>query len=312
MPNPADQTLDDTDDAIAAGSGDSAQAQDDELAGGEASDAGGSAPSEVEEGAPQGEESANDAEELSIVLEGEEGAEPAPQEDATLPDWVRDLRKANREKERRIRDLERKLAVAAPPAPGIVEVGPEPTFDGCGYDADRYKQALLDWQKRDTEVKARQAEQQRAQEQEQAKWAKRLTEVDSAAKTLRIAGVQDAADAFESSLNEWQRGVVLGGPDNAEISAKLRHVIGTNPTVAKQLAAITDPVKYTFAIADLVPKMKTTSRKAAPPPDRRLNSGAVGTAVTDDALAKARARADKTGDRTEVARIMRARQQRAA
>ena len=65
------------------------------------------------------------------------GGEPAPEE-PRAPDWLRDLRKSNREKERRIRELESQLQ--APSAP--VALGEKPTLKGCDYDDEKFEAAL--------------------------------------------------------------------------------------------------------------------------------------------------------------------------
>lgn len=308
MPTPADQITDEsTLDAAADEAGGGTGVENEGAAGDQAPDAGGSASND--EGGQTATE-AQGAEELLITLEGDEAAEPPEQDDAQAPTWVRDLRKANREKDRRIRELERKVQSAAPAAPAIV-TGPEPTFEDCNFDAALYKQKLLEWNERAAAAKKAQDEANAAQEKQQKAWQDRVASIDTATSSMRIAGADDARESFENGLTPLQQAIVLSGPEDAKTAAMLRHVIGANPNVAKRLAAIQDPVKFAFAAADLVTKMKT-NRRAAPSPERRLSSGAVGTSAVDNALEEARKRAEKTGDRTEVARIMRQRAQRAA
>lgn len=276
-------------------------AQQDEVAGGE--DVAGD--EIVEEGVEAGDEVGD---ELTITLEGDEKP-PEEEEPGTLPSWVRDLRVENRKKEKRIRDLERRLSEKTP-AEVEVFAGPEPTFESCNYDAAEYKKKLLEWQEKDLSVKAKQAEKQKAAEAQQASWQKRIVDVDSATKALRISGADEAKEAFESGLSELQQALIMSGPEDAKQSAMLRHVIGANPAIAKKLAAIQDPVKFAWAAAKLEDKMKQTRKTAAPVPERRLSSGAVGTAAVDSAIEAARKRAEKTGDRSEVAKLIRQRSQR--
>lgn len=308
MPAPTDQDTDDTLDTTDATSGGSADvtpgAGDGE---GEASESSGSASSE---GGESGEGTAAD-DELLITLEGDSAANDGQQqEEATAPQWVRDLRKESRAKDRRIRELERAVGSTQQAAP--VSAGPKPTLESCNFDSGKFEADLATWMERDVEVKRAAADQRKQQESMQQAYVKRLGDVESAAKALRIAGVDEAKESFEGGLTPIQQAIVMNGPEDVKTSAMLRHVIGANPAVAKRLAAIQDPVKFAFATAELVQKMKTTSRKNAPPPERRLSSGAVGTSAVDDALEAARKRADKSGDRTEVARLMRQRAQRAA
>lgn len=104
----------------------------------------------------------------------------------------------------------------------------------------------------------------------------------------------------------------MGGPDDAKTSALLRYALGKNPKKAKELAAITDPVKFTFAIAKLEDKLKVAPRKTAPPPDTVVRSSVAGSAAVDSALKRLQDQADKTGDRTKVAAYLRSKARQAA
>lgn len=307
MPAPTDQDTDDLDtsDASSGGSSDESGSG---AGGDDASESSGSASDNAGDDAGKGDEGT----EISLTLEGgdDENAANDAQRDEPAPAWVKGLRKENRDKDRRIRQLERDIANRSP-APAAIVAGPKPTLEGCAFDSDRFERELSDWMTRDGEAKRAQADQQRLQEDSQKNWQKRIADVNGAADRMSIAGGEDAREGFEGTLSVIQQAIVLNGPEDAKLSAQLRHAIGANPSVAKRLAAINDPVRFAFAVAELVPKMKI-NRKAAPSPERRLSSGAVGTAAVDNALEEARKRADKTGDRTEVARLMRQKQQRAA
>lgn len=305
MPSPTDQIATDPqeDDAATGGSSDASGSGDGE---GGASESSGSA-SPVE-GADVVDSEGGETE-ILLQLEGEQAANDAERQTENAPEWLSTIRKENRQKDRRIRELERQVAAVAP-APIAPVAGPEPTLETCDFDAARYARELKDWMGRDAEAKRVQGEQRRAVEASQAQYLKRINDVEAVAGRMSIAGAEDAREGFESGLSVIQQAIIMNGPEDVKISAQLRHAIGANPSVAKRLAAIQDPVKFAFAVAELVPKMKI-NRKAAPTPERRLNSGAVGTAAVDNALAKAQERADKTGDRTEVARLMRQRQKAA-
>jgi len=62
-----------------------------------------------------------------VVSIGEEA--PPAEEEQRAPEWVRELRKANREKERRIRELEAKLQTTAQTENKPVALGPKPKLD---------------------------------------------------------------------------------------------------------------------------------------------------------------------------------------
>lgn len=240
-----------------------------------------------------------------VVSIGDE--KPAEEEDpARAPAWVRDLRKANREKDRRIRELEQKVAAQAPAAAAAIVVGEKPTLAGCGYDDDKYAADLEAWHERKAQAAEQESKAQRADEDARAAWQARLTEYGAKARALRVQDFKDAEGIVQDSLNVIQQGVILNGAENP---ALLVYALGKHPGKARELAAIHDPVKFAFAVAKLESQLKTAPRKVAPAPEKKVNASAGGTAAVENTLERLRAEADKTGDRSKVAAYMR--QQRA-
>jgi hypothetical protein len=234
------------------------------------------------------------------------GDEPAAEEDdqARAPEWIRELRKSNREKDRRIRELEQKAQTAAP-AQALV-VGDEPTLESCDYDAEKFARDLKAWvgRKADADQQQRTREQSEAQQRQQ--WQGRIDAVQKAVSTLKVKDYDEAAEAFEDLFpSPVHRGIILGGPDDPKTSALLRYALGKNPKKARELAAITDPVKFAFAVAKLEERLKVTPRKAAPAPDTVVRSSVAGSAAIDSTLKRLQADADKSGDRTKVAAYIR-------
>lgn len=269
----------------------------------------------VVDGAPAGEgEGEGDGEgetEHVITLAGEE---VAPEEDENAaPQWVRDLRKSNREKDRALRDRDAEIArlKGTPAQPQAIVVGPEPTFEGCEYDPDKFKAATVEWLKRKTEAEAQETARTRAREQEQAQWTSRLKAVDTASSKLGVQNAEDAVSAFESTFSPVQRGIILGALEDPKTSAAMRYALGMNPKKAKELAAIADPIKFAVAIGKLEDKLSIAPRKTAPLPERLARGSAPMTGTTDTTLAKLQAEADRTGDRSKVAAHLRAKKQAA-
>lgn len=73
------------------------------------------------------------------------GEEPDPQaeEERKAPQWVRELRKADREKTRRIKELEAKLSTPTETKPA--QLGPKPKIEAYDYDAEKFEAALTQW-----------------------------------------------------------------------------------------------------------------------------------------------------------------------
>jgi hypothetical protein len=87
------------------------------------------------------------------------GDEAAPASDEA-PEWVRELRKQNRE-------LQRELAEARKgKSPEIPEVGDKPTLEACEFDEERYEQELNGWL--DRKAKADRAKSEAEQSQAKA------------------------------------------------------------------------------------------------------------------------------------------------
>lgn len=249
---------------------------------------------------------ADDGADVVITLDGTDAEEGEPAKAA--PSWLKDLREANRQKERRIRELEQQLTRAAP---AVQPLGPEPELEEFA-DAEaiaKYRADLAAWHGRKAEHDQQQRQQQQTQETERQHWMSRIESVQRAASTLKVQDYDDAAEAFSDVFSPVQQGIIIGGPDDPKASALLRYVLGKNPARAAELAAIKDPVKFAFAVAKLESQVKVTTRKPPPPPDRTVRAGGAGQAAVDGELAKLEAEADKSGDRSKVAAYHRRKRQ---
>jgi len=234
----------------------------------------------------------DDADEV-IVSIGEDA--PPPEEQAHAPGWVKELRKANREKEKRIRELEAKLTQTTEKKPVIL--GPKPKLEDHDYDADRYEAALADWfdRKRVADVESQKI-QQAEQAQKQA-WQEKLDGYGKAKAELRVRDFEDAEAVAQELFNITQQGVVLQGADNP---ALVIYALGKNPKKATELAKIEDPVKFAFAVAKLEKELKVTNRKAAPAPERMISSTGRVSGAVDSTLERLREEAARTGNMTKV------------
>lgn len=246
-----------------------------------------------------------DEEDEVVITIGDETPPSAEEEEARAPEWVRELRKSNREKDRRIRELEQKVSTVTP-APSAIVVGEEPTFEGCDYDADKFKRELNAWNARKVAADAEVAKKQSAATAEKEAWDARLEHHGKLKSELKVKDYDDAEAAVEAALNVTQRGLIVHGADN---SAQVNYALGKNPKTLKELAAITDPVKFAFAVAKLETKLKVTPRKTAPVPERDVRGNVAPSGVVDSQLARLQAQADKTGDRSKVAAHIRAKNQ---
>jgi hypothetical protein len=85
------------------------------------------------------------------------------------------------------------------------------------------------------------------------------------------------------------------------------YALGKNPAELKRIAAITEPVKFAFAIAKLEDKVKVTPKKTAPPPERVIKGSAqISAGSSDKRLDSLRAEAIKTGNSNKLMAYKRA------
>jgi hypothetical protein len=247
---------------------------------------------EIEAEATEEESSDEGAEEEVIVQIGEE----SPPQEQPAPEWVRELRKNHRQLQREKKELELKLQqfqqVSKP-----VEVGKKPQLEDFDYDADKFETALAGWfeRKRQADEQVRRVQQE--QEQVQQAWQKKLEAYGMAKAELKVKDYEDAEETVQQSLNVTQQGIVIQGAENP---ALVVYALGKNPKKAKELASITDPVKFAFAIAKLETQLKVTNRKAAPPPETVVKGTGRMSGTVDSTLERLREEAARTGNFTKV------------
>lgn len=230
-----------------------------------------------------------------------DAAAPEEIDETKAPAWVGELRKTNRELIRRQRDLEAEnKALKQSTAPALVIVGPEPSLEGCGFDAEKFKGEYKGWMERSQKAESRQREQQEQQQKTVVEWQGRFHGYVAAKQTLKVSDFQVAEDAVKAVFDEAQQSILIDIADKPEL---LVYALGKNPAKAKELAAIKNPVRFTAALAKLETQLKVTPRKPGVSPERVPqggSAGASGAAAVDSQLEKLREEAAKTGDLSKV------------
>lgn len=244
---------------------------------------------------PEGEkEPEADADEVVVTL-GDEPAEEEQHERA--PDWVRDLRKRQQEAAKENRELKKQLeALKAAPVENAVDKL-EPSLESCEYDEDKFKAEWKAWNQRQAE----QAEQERKKQAEgakaQAEWSEKVTAYQKEKADLKVSDKDEAEAAAFEALSVSQRGILL---DAVSKPALVAIALGKNPKRLKELAAITNPIKFAIAVHDLEEKeMKVTPKRTAPLPESTVRGSApVGGA--DSTLERLKVDARRSGDYSKV------------
>lgn len=240
----------------------------------------------------------SDSDEVVISI-GDEVPPASEEEDfhgKPAPEWVKELRKSDREKAKRIRELEQKLNTGAA-SDKAAEVGPKPTLESCDWDGAVFETKLNEWLDRKSAHEAEQRKKAEAEQAAQAAWQSTLESYGKAKAALKVRDYEDAEAIAQDVLSPVQQGVILNGAENP---AMLVYALGKNPKKAKELGSIQDPVKFAFAVAKLETQLKVTPRKTAPVPERVVRGDAPSRGAADPQLAKLEAEADRTGDRSKL------------
>lgn len=235
--------------------------------------------------------------ELVISIDGKDIDADDGEEVEAAPTWVKDLRKSAKELKRENRDLRKQIEAQTKPAETQVQLGEKPTLEAMDYDEDKYAQSLQDWMAQKAKVDQAQKDKQAEQEKQTQAWNDRLSSYDDGKAKLRVKDFDDAEDTVKETLSQTQQGILIQGSNNP---ALLVYVLGKNAEKAKELASITDPVQFAFAAARLESSMKTTRRKPATAPEKRVPGSTGGVSGGDKTLEKLEAEAEKTGDRSKI------------
>lgn len=225
------------------------------------------------------------------------GESPAPEEEEKqAPEWVRNLRKNYRELQREKRELEERLKAVSPATEqSPVTPGKKPTLEDCDYDSDKFENELAGWFERKRQSEETEAKHRAKQQEEQQTWQKKLESYTQSKTGLKVSDFQDAEDTVLETLSVTQQGIILQGAQNPAV---LVYALGKNSNKAKELAGITDPVQFAFAVAKLETQLSVT-KKQAPPPEKRINgNGSLGTSNAQ--LDRLREEAARSGDFTKV------------
>lgn len=244
-----------------------------------------------------------DDDDLDIISIGEEENETDKEEkeaEAKAPEWVRNLRKTTREQQKRIKELEQEVAkrnqVQSQEIDEQLPQKPNISDDGIDYDQDKYDEAMEQWRNKKQAIENCKKEAQQAQEQAQQEWQAQVQGYEEKKKQLKVKDFDIAEDNVKNTLNVVQQAIIIKGAANPE---QVIYALGKNPSRAKELASINDPIKFAFAVANLERGIVVRKREA-PKPESTVKSGTASSSGVMNELERLRADAAKTGDMSKV------------
>jgi len=218
-------------------------------------------------------------------------------EEQAAPQWVKELRKQNKEDKKRIKALEQELAAKAEAEKKPAEIGPKPTLEGCDYDADVFESRLIEWTEQKRKVDEAKKAEADAAEATKKDFQVKLEGYAKLKSEIKAPDFDESENEVTATLSQTQQGVIVQYAANP---AALVYALGKNESKLKALAAIKDPIAFALEMKSMEAQVKTTKRN--PPPPEKVPESAgrgIGGAV-ESQLERLREEAEKTGDYSKV------------
>lgn len=243
-----------------------------------------------QEQAEASDEQTEETEELVIALD-----EPQEEEEQA-PNWVKELRRKNREDQKRIRELEAKLNGQSTPQQSN-QPPKKPKIEEFDYDADEFEKAMDKYVDAKSAYDREQDRQRAIQEESEKEWGKVVNAYESGKTKFPADKMKEAEEEVVSVLPMPRRAMLM---DAAEDSTLLTFALGTNPETLRKLAAIKSDAKYIAQLARIEMNIKAQPKnKTAPPPERTISGSGKTPGASSSNLDRLKADADKSGDYTK-------------
>lgn len=237
---------------------------------------------------PDGHEPDEGGEEVTITI-GDKEIPHAPEREAN---WLREMRKRDREQQKEIKRLKAQIGEGGKPE-GIPELGKKPTLADFDYDEAKYDEARDAYEARKQIVKAAEAAEADKRSNQEKELRGIIDNYEARKKELNARDFEDSETVCQGELSETQMGLIMQGADNAAV---VMYALGKNADELKKLAAIKDPVKFAFAVAKLEGQMKITKTRAGTSPERTPTGSGQTAGLKSRNLEALRAEAQRTGN----------------
>lgn len=199
-------------------------------------------------------------EEIPLTEEDDDHVDGQP-----APQWVKDLRKNNREKDKELRELRRQLdQIQTKPAeqqqPQSDAVPPKPTLESCDYDEAAFDAALTDWHEKKGRAEQSKQQKERQQQEHIQRFNQRLQQHNERATKLPVKDYRETEEIVRRELPPIQQEILIHAAD--EGSELIAYALGKNPQLRQRVAAETDPIRAAFLLGQiskqvsLAPKVK--------------------------------------------------------
>lgn len=242
----------------------------------------------------KGEEEANDL----VVTFGDEETPPQDNEHQEAPEWVKQLRKDNKETAKENKKLKKQLEEIAgtKKETETLTLGDKPTLENSDYDEDVYQKNMDAYYDRRNKIaeQSKQAEEQ--VKTQQVEGQKVFDNYAQKKESLKVKDYQTAEDNVVEALSGSMQDIIL---TTALDPAKVVYALGNNEAKLKELSAIKDPYKFAATLARMETTLKTSNRKKAPAPEKKVIGGSGNLGTNDKTFDKLKEDAYTSGDFTK-------------
>jgi hypothetical protein len=244
------------------------------------------------------EESQEEEEEVFITI-GDEEPEPK-EEEPKSSGLVNKLRKMDREKAKRIKELEKQINGNTEKKP--VVLAKRPSLEDYGYDEPKHDKAVDEWYETKRQFDKQEAAKKEASETQAKEWQSTKESYNTLKTELKVKDFDDYEEIVTDKLSIEKQNIILAGAKNP---ARLVYALGNNPKKLEELSKLSD-IKYAFAIAELEGQIKMGKRKPKTTPERKLNGSGGASGVKNSNLEKLWDKCAEKGDFTEYHKAKRA------
>lgn len=233
------------------------------------------------------------AEEITVVIEGEQEEEHDPQQKP----WVNELRRKNRENAKLLRQLqeenERLKGGAVSDKPLV-----KPKLEDFDYDSEAFVKAMDEYYAKKVDSDRKQAE-IRAQQEAQAKEFQALTATYESGKSrFQKEKMMEAEEEVVSTLSQARQSMLL---EIADDPAALVVALGSNPEVLRKLASVGRDAQFIkqLTLVEKNMKVQTKGKGPAPTPERIISGSGKTPGSAKSSLEALKADAERSGDYTK-------------
>lgn len=212
-------------------------------------------------------------EEISLAEEDDDHVDGQP-----APQWVKDLRKNNREKDKELRELRRQLEqVQSRPAEQQPQqqadvIPPKPTLESCEYDEEAYEAALTDWHEKKGRAEQSKQQQQRQQQEYQQRFQQRVEAHKQRAAKLPVKDYQEMEEIVRAEVPDMHKEILIHCAD--EGSELIAYGLGKSQQLRQRVAAETDPIRAAFLLGQISKQVSLAPKpKKAIKPEPEVRGG---------------------------------------